>query len=245
MEAIRVLLVEDEPSTRLLFRDCLEGMEGVEVCGEAADGAQGLALILAEAPDLVLLDLVMDGMDGLALLRALRRTPPPKPPKIIVVSHMVNEDIVRRGRDLGVSYYMLKPVDCSQLAENIYLFCAREQAEAGPEAGRARWLLQRMGAPQDSLGARYAALTAQALAGDEAGDMLLKQAYGPAMREGRTDREHVEKNIRDLIERLHAQGEEAYIRLMGGLPPRRPDNRTFLKALAAAVRLEERRGERS
>lgn len=236
MDAIRVLLVEDNTSTRLLLRSYLDGLEGIEICAEAADGARGLELIWALEPDLVLLDLVMTGLDGLGLLRALRTQPPLRRPKIIVLSHLADDDTIRRTARLGVNFYMTKPVNFLQLSENIRFFCTREEQPPGPGAGRAYWLLLDMGAPPESLGCRYAALTAGELSRDESGGMLLKQAYAPAMREGRTDRCNVEKNIRDLITRLHAQGSPAYCALMGGKPACRPDNKTFLTRLAQAVR---------
>jgi DNA-binding NarL/FixJ family response regulator len=68
---LRVLLVDDSPWLRQPVRAALE-RAGLVVVGEAADGAQALALATAHHPDLVLMDLSMPGMDGIQATRALR-----------------------------------------------------------------------------------------------------------------------------------------------------------------------------
>lgn len=237
MEPLRVLLVEDNEATRLLLRACLESLEGVSVCGEGADGMEGRDLIWALRPDLVLLDLVMPVMNGTELLRILRDDPPPVRPGVIVVSHLAGDLALRFTAALGVDYYLTKPVNFAELSELVECFRrSRAPAAASPAAVKARRLLTRMGAAETSLGCRYAVLTAEQLALAPPGEMLLKEAYGPAIKQGHTSRANVEKNIRDLIDKLHRGAGEAYVALMGGLPGRRPDNRTFLTRLADAIR---------
>lgn len=238
MEPLRVLLIEDNEATRLLLRAYLDSLEGVSVCGEAADGMEGRDLIWALQPDLVLLDLVMPVMNGTELLRVLRDDPPPVRPGIIVVSHLSGDLPLRFTATLGVDYYLTKPVNFAELAELIACYQHKQPAMGSPTEGRARWLLLRMGAAEGSLGCRYAALTAEQLARAPAGSLLLKQAYAPAIKEAGTSRANVEKNIRDLIEKIHRAAKEEYIHMMGGLPERRPDNKTFLTRLADAAREE-------
>lgn len=239
MEPLRVLLVEDNEATRLLVRAYLEPLKGIVVCGEAGDGMEGRDLIWALKPDLVLLDLVMPVMDGTQLLRSLRDDPPPVRPGIIVLSHLVGDLAVQIMATLGVEYYLTKPVNLTELADLLdCLSCRQSPVIGSPAEGQARWLLLRMGASQSSLGCRYAALTAEQLARAPHGEMLLKEAYGPAIKEANTSRANVEKNIRDLIDKLHQMAKEEYITMMGGLPERRPDNRTFLTRLADAIRKE-------
>lgn len=65
----RVLVVDDSPTMRRLLRTTMEQDAAFEVIGEAADGAEALARAAASAPDLILLDIEMPGMDGIAMLR--------------------------------------------------------------------------------------------------------------------------------------------------------------------------------
>jgi DNA-binding NarL/FixJ family response regulator len=69
---ISVLIVDDHPVVRRGLRALLEVQEGIEVTGEAGDGATALALAAEHAPDVILLDLKLPGMDGIAVLGELR-----------------------------------------------------------------------------------------------------------------------------------------------------------------------------
>jgi two-component system response regulator AlgR len=72
---MRLLIVDDEPLARERLRRLVGELPGWSVAGEAADGVQALALISAEQPDAVLLDIHMAGMDGLQVARALAAEP--------------------------------------------------------------------------------------------------------------------------------------------------------------------------
>jgi DNA-binding NarL/FixJ family response regulator len=69
---ISVLIVDDHPVVRRGLRVLLEVQDGIEVAGEAGDGATALALAAERAPDVILLDLKLPGMDGIAVLGELR-----------------------------------------------------------------------------------------------------------------------------------------------------------------------------
>ena len=69
---ISVLIVDDHPVVRRGLRVLLEVQDGIEVAGEAGDGATALALAAEHAPDVILLDLKLPGMDGIAVLGELR-----------------------------------------------------------------------------------------------------------------------------------------------------------------------------
>ena len=71
-EPISVLIVDDHPVVRRGLRALLEVQDGIEVAGEAGDGATALALAAEHTPDVVLLDLKLPGMDGIAVLSELR-----------------------------------------------------------------------------------------------------------------------------------------------------------------------------
>ncbi|MCI8477665.1 MAG: response regulator [Oscillospiraceae bacterium] len=236
IDVIRVLVVEDNLSTRLLLRDFLDQLDGVEVCGEAADGQEALALIQAHAPDLITLDLIMPHISGHGLLLALREHPPPKRPKILVISHAGSDQVVEETLTLGADFYLLKPVNLAEVAHSIYMLCQKKPSNPRPLLGKILWLLEQMEVPCDLIGCRGAALAAEALCKVGCGEMYLKEAYLTATKELHTSPENVEKNIRDYIEKLHKKGSPAYQRLMGGMPDRRPKNSAFLTKLTNAVR---------
>jgi len=107
-----VLVIDDDPSARTLMRRFL-GREGFRV-EEAADGETGLALAKERRPDVITLDVLMPGMDGYAVLAALKGDPDLATIPVILAT-IVDEE--RLGFALGASEYLMKPIDREQLAE--------------------------------------------------------------------------------------------------------------------------------
>ena len=96
---IRVLVVEDDPETRMLTEALLSGRKGVCLCALAKDGLEGLELVEQTRPDIVLLDLILPGMDGLDFLRALRRRS--ARPAVVVASQASEPTVIRLAFQLG------------------------------------------------------------------------------------------------------------------------------------------------
>lgn len=220
---IRVLVAEDDPAARRLLADTIPTLPGLSLCGTAEDGLTCLELIDQVRPDAVLLDLVMPGMDGLAVLRALSRQP--DRPVVVVLSQASHQGVVKCALSLGASYYLVKPVNCQILPQLLRSLCLAPLARTAIE------LLEGMGAC--GLGVEAAAQAAAVLCQDP--DALLKEAYAPTIAAQRTGYASVEKNIRSMVDKLHAALSPAYVALMGGPPDRRPSNLVFLRKLARAV----------
>ena len=222
---IRVLVVEDDPSARLLLAAALADMPGTELCGMAADGLEGLELVERCRPDAVLLDLIMPGLDGLGVLRALDRG---NRPAVVVASQAGGQEVVRCALRLGASYYLVKPLNFQSLAVLLDSLCLR------PLVRRAEALLADMGASGRGLSA--AARAAAVLARERGA--LLKQAYAPTVAAEGSSYAVVEKNIRHMVGKLHQAAPPGYLALLGGMPERRPSNLAFLRALAGALETE-------
>ncbi|ABC26986.1 Response regulator consisting of a CheY-like receiver domain and a winged-helix DNA-binding domain [Hahella chejuensis KCTC 2396] len=104
MPQASILIVEDEPKLASLLKDYLQ-QEGYQ-CDIIGDGQQALERIRAEAPDLILLDLMLPGLDGLSVCREARRfTDAP----IIMVTARVEEIDRLLGLELGADDYVCKP----------------------------------------------------------------------------------------------------------------------------------------
>jgi CheY-like chemotaxis protein len=102
----RILVVDDEAIVRQLFAKVLQSA-GHDVI-VAPNGRDGILRMEEAIPDLVLLDLVMPVMDGMAFLRVLRRRPEWKQVPVIIVSGVVDRQQVLKAGDLGVQDYLLK-----------------------------------------------------------------------------------------------------------------------------------------
>lgn len=106
---IRVAIVDDHPAVRRGLRAFLELADGLEVTGEAADGPAALDLIAASAPDVVLLDMVLPGMDGVAVLHEMRRRG--LPARVLVVTSFTDRSRLLPAVRAGARGYLSKDVD--------------------------------------------------------------------------------------------------------------------------------------
>ena len=111
---IRVLLVDDHQVVRRGLRTFLEVQDDIEVVGEAADGAEGVARAEELKPDVVLMDVKMPGMDGIEALRKLRELA--NPAKVLIVTSFTEQRTVVPALRAGASGYVYKDVDPDALA---------------------------------------------------------------------------------------------------------------------------------
>lgn len=111
---IRVLLVDDHQVVRRGLRTFLEIQDDIEVVGEAADGAEGVARIEELRPDVVLMDIKMPGTDGIEALRRLRELE--NPAKVLIVTSFTEQRTVVPALRAGASGYVYKDVDPDALA---------------------------------------------------------------------------------------------------------------------------------
>ncbi|MET9658807.1 response regulator transcription factor [Streptomyces sp. NPDC006510] len=111
---IRVLLVDDHQVVRRGLRTFLEVQDDIEVVGEAADGAEGVARTEELRPDVVLMDIKMPGTDGIEALRRLRELE--NPAKVLIVTSFTEQCTVVPALRAGASGYVYKDVDPDALA---------------------------------------------------------------------------------------------------------------------------------
>jgi DNA-binding NarL/FixJ family response regulator len=118
---IRVLLVDDDDLVRAGLTMMLAGAAGVEVVGEAADGRGVLAAVDRHRPDIVLMDIRMPHVDGIAATRLLRTQP--APPAVIVLTTFDADELVLRALQAGAAGFLLKntaPADIVRAIEAVY-----------------------------------------------------------------------------------------------------------------------------
>jgi DNA-binding NarL/FixJ family response regulator len=115
--SIRVLLVDDQALFREGLRTLLSVWPDLEVVGEAGDGEEAVATVVALHPDVVLMDLRMPVLDGVAATRRLRQELPTC--KIIVLTTFDDDDHVFDGLRAGAVGYLLKDVPSEKLVEAI------------------------------------------------------------------------------------------------------------------------------
>ncbi|MFD0314101.1 response regulator [Streptomyces flavalbus] len=113
-DPIKVLLVDDHQVVRRGLRTFLEVQDDIEVVGEAADGAGGVALAEELRPDVVLMDIKMPGMDGVEALRRLRELD--NAARVLIVTSFTEQRTVVPALRAGAAGYVYKDVDPDALA---------------------------------------------------------------------------------------------------------------------------------
>lgn len=113
-DPIKVLLVDDHQVVRRGLRTFLEVQDDIEVVGEAADGAEGVALAEELRPDVVLMDVKMPGTGGVDALRRLRELA--NPARVLIVTSFTEQRTVVPALRAGAAGYLYKDVDPDALA---------------------------------------------------------------------------------------------------------------------------------
>lgn len=132
MSKYRVLIVDDNAAFSESMRAHFSASEQIAAADVAGDGREALDKLRQTHYDILLLDLIMPHVDGLAVLEQMKLVCPDAPPAVIVVSAMRNENMVRRCCSLGARYYMVKPIEPEALLKRALEAVTGDAAQGGP-----------------------------------------------------------------------------------------------------------------
>jgi DNA-binding NarL/FixJ family response regulator len=131
---ISVLLVDDHPLVRDGLAQLLTAAADICVVGTAADGAQAIEAAAASRPDVVLMDLVMPGVDGVEATRAIMANEPQT--SVVVLTSFSDRERILDALDAGAVGYLLKDVEPAELVRGVRA-AARGESPLDPKAARA------------------------------------------------------------------------------------------------------------
>ncbi|KMY45245.1 LuxR family transcriptional regulator [Bacillus sp. FJAT-27916] len=114
---IKVVLIDDHEMVRIGVSAYLSSLVDIDVVGEAGTGEEGVALALSLRPDIILMDLVMPGMDGIEATKHIIAKWPEA--KIIIVTSFIDDEKVYPALEAGAISYMLKTSKASEIADSI------------------------------------------------------------------------------------------------------------------------------
>lgn len=132
--SVRVLVVDDQALVRGGFRTILDSEPGIEVVGEAADGAAAIAAVAELDPHVVCMDVQMPGMDGLTATRRIVAEHGARP-AVLVLTTFNREDYLFQALEAGASGFLLKNSSPEQLIEAVQVV-ARGDALLSPDVTR-------------------------------------------------------------------------------------------------------------
>jgi two-component system response regulator (stage 0 sporulation protein A) len=115
----RVVIADAGEEYRILLSEILASEGDFEVVGCTGDGMAAYTLVLSEKPDVLLTDLILSGLDGLAVLEKLTSLPEADKPAVIIISGFSSEHTLTEASNLGASYFMQKPCDIPALLTRI------------------------------------------------------------------------------------------------------------------------------
>ncbi|HHW11235.1 MAG TPA: sporulation transcription factor Spo0A [Firmicutes bacterium] len=119
---IRILIADNNPDLCQTLLEFFEQQSDMTVVAVATDGEATMEALENIPVDVVILDVAMPRLDGMAVLERLRELELPVKPRVIVLSALGNENIMHRLTSLGADYYIVKPIDLAVLAQRIRQF---------------------------------------------------------------------------------------------------------------------------
>ncbi|QQS35441.1 MAG: response regulator [Ignavibacteriales bacterium] len=131
---MKALIVDDDQTIRLFLRRILEGRLQCQVT-EAENGKKALEVLQKLRPDFMLMDICMPDISGDELLEMLRKTPAYKNLPVIVLSAISDKEMIAKLLSLGISDYMLKPMEVRSTFDRIKLFMKKIDTEKTSAGG--------------------------------------------------------------------------------------------------------------
>ena len=250
---IRVIIADDNKEFCHSLKAALEKESFLEVAGIAYDGKEAYEMILEKRPDVLLTDIIMPYMDGLALLGKINsNTMLSKKPKTIVFSSMGYENIINKAMNLGASYFLAKPFEASSLIDRIKDICLASGETTLKESGakirndletNITMYIQQLGVPAHIKGYQYIRDAITMVIDDmDTINSITKLLYPTVAKHYNTTASRVERAIRHAIEVAWDRGNPEILNEFFGYTilgsKGKPTNSEFIALIADKIRLD-------
>lgn len=251
---IKIGLAEDNLEFCQVLRNYLSSYHDLDVTAVANDGLQTLEMVRTTPLDLLLLDLVMPKLDGIAVLERIKMMN--NKPRIIILSAFGHEEMTRKAVELGADYFIVKPFDLQILVQRIRQVCGHEdstqssyyssaiQQEAQTEQEITE-ILQRLKIPPHFKGYTYLRRAIMLCVKEPTLiNEVTKKLYPRIAEEFNSTPNRVERSMRFAIETAWSKGEIEYLHeLMGYMVDEKkgkPTNVSFIAKISDRIRLNHK-----
>lgn len=261
VEKISVALVDDNKELIQLLNDFFDAEEDIEVIGNAYDGKECLELLGEIEPDVLVLDIIMPHIDGLGVLQKIREMELEKVPNVIMLTAFGQEEVMKKAVDLGASYFILKPFDLNNLADQIRQVKGKKPAvQSHTDIDRTNRgtkkvkrdleseitnIIHEIGVPAHIKGYMYLREAITMVYNNiELLGSITKVLYPEIAKTFNTTASRVERAIRHAIEVAWSRGNiDSIVALFGytiNISKAKPTNSEFIAMVADRLRLEHR-----
>ena len=246
-----VLLADANEEFRALVRKIIDETEDFAVVGSVGDGTEALRLAKQEAPDLILMDVLLPGLDGLGVLKQLRELE--KPPQVILISAFCRDQVVSEAVELGVSYFLFKPVEREALLDRMRALFGRDLPEERHPVelkNLVTSVIHEIGVPAHIKGYQYLREAIMIAVDDmDVINAVTKVLYPEVAKRFNTTPSRVERAIRHAIEVAWDRGDletlQKYFGYTVSNAKGKPTNSEFIAMIADRLVLEQRKDRRA
>lgn len=259
---VKLLLADSSTEVLSQMFAHFEGKNDIEVIGKATNGIDAADKIRELHPDVVILEIVLPGLDGIGVLKRINSMPSQQRPIVIVMTGAKKENVTNLCMDLGADYFMIKPCDPETVYERICLLC--EPRSAKSHSGRVEIqstgqvsdrpsdraieisvtnTIHAVGVPANIKGYQYLRdAIIMSIKDTELINAVTKQLYPKVAHRHNTSPSRVERAIRHAIEVACIRGNEDELYKLFGYTVSnnkgKPTNSEFIAMIADKLRLE-------
>jgi len=259
LKKIKVCIVDDNRELVGLLEEYIDAQDDMEVIGVAHNGQECLELIEQLEPDVMVLDIIMPHLDGLAVLERMRQMNK-KMPNVIMLTAFGQEDVTKKAVELGASYFILKPFDMEYLASHIRQvsgkttgfvrksstsFKTQQEPKTKNLDASITSIIHEIGVPAHIKGYLYLREAISMVYNDiELLGSITKVLYPDIAKKFNTTASRVERAIRHAIEVAWSRGNIDSISSLFGytvsMSKAKPTNSEFIAIVADKLRLEHK-----
>lgn len=255
MERISVCLVDDNKELIMMMEEYFGKEEDIEVIGTATNGRDGLEMLTLLEPDILILDIIMPHVDGIAVLNEMRSMDMVKRPQVIMLTAFGQEEVMKKAAEFGASYFILKPFDLDHLANQIRTMSNQEatikplkvkkvEKKQNLEASITN-IIHEIGVPAHIKGYMYLREAITMVYNNiELLGSITKILYPEIAKKFNTTASRVERAIRHAIEVAWSRGNIDSISALFGytinISKAKPTNSEFIAMVADRLRLENK-----
>jgi len=263
VKKIKVCIVDDNRELVGLLEEYISSQDDMEVVGVAHNGQDCLQVLEHEDPDVLILDIIMPHLDGLAVLEKMREIKKNNLPNVIMLTAFGQEDVTKKAVDLGASYFILKPFDMENLANHIRQVSGKSSHVIRKSASAPSYrpqqaepksknldasitsIIHEIGVPAHIKGYMYLREAISMVYNDiELLGSITKVLYPDIAKKFNTTASRVERAIRHAIEVAWSRGNIDSISSLFGytvsMSKAKPTNSEFIAMVADKLRLEHK-----